>query len=213
MLSGQRFTVWLAAVLAWQMAAQAQIVIPEPVLERHGLTRGWRAQVELNRAVDRIAYITQFDGALYIQTKHAMVHALDAETGKRLWSAQIGQTTQIGFAPGVNHQYLAVINGTTLHVLDRATGKQKFERPLTGSPGTGPILSDTTVFVCMVNGLIQGFNLEDQHLLPWVYRRRGTDHDTTGRFGREHGVDHGQGFLLRGRFRSAQSAAAGGNRG
>ena len=81
---------------------------------------------------------------------------------------------QISLAPGVNHQYLAVINGSTLHVLDRITGRQKFERVLGGAPGTGPALSDTTVFVCMVNGLIEGYNLEDERQLPWIYRAAGS---------------------------------------
>ena len=168
-----RYCCWLAAVLAWQTTVQAQTVIPEPVLERNGLTRGWRAQVDLNRAIDRIAYITQYEGVLYIQTKHGRVHALDAETGKKIWSTQIGQITQLSLAPGVNHQYLAVINGSTLHVLDRTTGREKFERVLNSAPGTGPVLSDTMVFVCMVNGLIEGYQLEDQHALPWDYQSAG----------------------------------------
>jgi outer membrane protein assembly factor BamB len=172
-LSWRGFAVGLAAVLAWQTAVQAQTVIPEPALERHGLTRGWRAQVDLNRAVDRIAYITQFEGTLYIQTKHGMVHAMDAETGKKNWSAQIGRMTQVSLAPGVNHQYLAVITGTTLHVLDRATGKEKFERILGNVPGSGPALSDTMVFVYMISGFIEGYHLEDQHQVRWRYQSVG----------------------------------------
>ena len=173
MLAGRGFAVGLATVLAWQSVVQAQIVIPEPALARHGLTRGWRAQVDLNRAIDRIAYITQFDGVLYIQTKHGMVHAMDAETGKKIWSTQIGRMSQVSLAPGVNQQYLAVINGTTLHVLDRVGGKEKFQRTLTNVPGTGPALSDTMVYVCMVNGLIEGYHLEDQHALRWFYQSVG----------------------------------------
>ncbi|HTU26758.1 MAG TPA: PQQ-binding-like beta-propeller repeat protein [Pirellulales bacterium] len=173
MLARRVFAIWLGGILAWQTVAHAQSLVPETTLARHGLTRAWRAQIDLNRSIDRIAYITQFDGALYVQTKHGMVHALDAETGKKLWSAQIGKTSQIAFAPGVNSQYLAVINGTTLHVLDRVSGRQKFERVLKGSPGTGPVLSDTMVFVCRVSGLVEGFDLEDQHALPWVYQAAG----------------------------------------
>ncbi|HEY1786032.1 MAG TPA: PQQ-binding-like beta-propeller repeat protein [Pirellulales bacterium] len=173
MLSWRGVALGLAAVLAWQTAVQAQIVIPETALERHGLTRGWRAQVDLNRAIDRIAYITQFDGVLYIQTKHGVVHAMDAETGKKIWSAQIGQMTQVSFAPAVNHLYLAVITGTTLHVLDRITGKEKFDRVLRGVPGAGPAVSDTMVFVYMVNGFVEGYNLEDQHALRWFFQSIG----------------------------------------
>ena len=173
MLSWRGFAFGLAVLLAWQSAVQAQTVIPEPALERHGLTRGWRAQVDLNRSVDRIAFITQFDGVLYIQTKHGMVHAMDAETGKKIWSAQIGRTTQVSLAPGVNHTYLAVITGTTVHVLDRITGKEKFEHTLTSVPGTGPALSDTMVFVFTVKGFIEGYHLDDQHALRWFFQSVG----------------------------------------
>jgi outer membrane protein assembly factor BamB len=173
MLSGRVFAFWLAAVLACPVALRAQTVIPEGALERHGLTRGWRLQVELNRAIDHIAFITQYGGALYVQTAHAFVHALDAETGKKIWSSQIGQTSQVSLAPGVNDTYLAVINGSTLFVLDRATGREKFRRVLGGAPGTGPALSDSKVYVFMVNGLIQGFDLEDQRALAWIYRADG----------------------------------------
>ncbi len=148
-------------------------MVPETTLERHGLTRGWRAQVELNRATDRDAYITQFDGVLYVQTNHALIHAVDAETGKKLWSTQVGQLSQVSLAPGVSKNYLAVINGSTLYVLDRASGRERFKRVLGGAPGTGPAVSDTMVFVCMINGLIEGYQLEDQHSLPWVHRAAG----------------------------------------
>jgi PQQ-like domain len=173
MLSGRVVVFSLAAVLALSATLRAQIVIPEETLNRHGLTRGWRVQVELNRAMDRIGYITQQGGVLYVQTAHAFVHALDAETGKKIWSSQIGQPSQISLAPGVNHKYLAIINGSTLYVLDRTTGREKYRKVLGGSPGTGPALTDKMVFVSMVSGMIEGYDLENQRALPWHHRAAG----------------------------------------
>ena len=130
-------------------------------------------QIELNRALDRIAYITQQQGVLYVQTAHAFVHALSAETGKKIWSAQIGQASQISLAPGVNQTYLAIINGSTLYVLDRTTGREKFRKVLGAAPGTGPALTEKIVFVSMVSGMIEGYDLQDHRAIPWHHRAAG----------------------------------------
>ena len=52
-----------------------------------------------------------------------MVHAFDAETGRLLWSAQLGERT--GFARGVAANSFAVFvtNADTLFALDKKTGR------------------------------------------------------------------------------------------
>ncbi len=160
--------------LALQAAVHAQsVIIPQSVVQRHGLTKAWHTQIEMDRSIDHIAYITQQDGMLYVQTTHAMVHALDAETGRKIWSVQIGRRNQMSYAPGVNEDLLAVINGSTLFVVDRRNGKLKYERELAGAPGAGPALSKKRLYVGMVDGLLQGFNLEDTKALPFIYKSAG----------------------------------------
>ena len=155
------------------LATADDVVISQTVAQRHGLTRAWYTQVELDRANDHIAYITQQGGMLYVQTTHATVHALDAETGRKIWNVQIGRRNQISMAPGVNDDLLAVINGSTLYVVDRKNGKLKYERQLVGAPGAGPALSKKFLYVGMVDGLLQGFNLEETRELPFVYKSTG----------------------------------------
>ena len=163
---------WLSLALPAGLSAQS-VLVPQSAAQRHGLTKAWFSQVELDRSVDHIAYITQQGGMLYVQTTHAMVHALDSETGRKFWNVQIGRRNQISYAPGVNETLLAVINGSTVYVVERKTGKLKWERQLGGAPGAGPALSKKRLYVGMVDGLLEGYNLEETKELPFVYKSAG----------------------------------------
>ena len=60
---------------------------------------------------------------LFAQTSYAMVHAFDAESGRLLWSAQLGERT--GFARGVaaNSYAVVVTNADNFFALDKKTGR------------------------------------------------------------------------------------------
>ncbi len=173
MLSRQFLVFSLAAVLAGSSAAQAQLVIPEETLERQGLTRGWRraSRVESDDGSHRLHHAATRRA---VRTNGPCLRSrARAETGKKLWSAQIGQASQVSLAPGVNEKYLAIINGSTLYVLDRTTGRESFRKVLGAAPGTGPALTEKIVFVSMVSGMIEGYDLQDQRALPWHHRAAG----------------------------------------
>ena len=168
------FLLGFCLALAPLAGARAEnVLISQSTAQRHGLTKAWFTQIELDKSSDYVAYITQQGGMLYVQTGHAVVHALDAETGRRIWNVQIGRRNQMSYAPGVNENLLAVINGSTLYVVERKTGKLKWERQMVGAPGAGPALSKKRLYVAMVDGEINGFNLEDTKELPFVYKSAG----------------------------------------
>lgn len=167
----------LLAIAGQPLAANAQSVgdrlVTRTTAERHGLRQAWFGQIELDRASDRVLFVRQHTGMLMVQTAKAMVHALDAETGETMWAVQIGRSGLISVAPAANEKYVAVLNGTTLYVVDRRDGRLKWERELTGVPGAGSALSKTHVFVPMVDGLVEGYQLEDPDARPWTYRSNG----------------------------------------
>jgi DNA-binding beta-propeller fold protein YncE len=163
---------WVTLALPAGLSAQ-NVLIPQSTAQRHGLTKAWYSQIELDRSIDHVAYITQQGGMLYVQTTHAMVHALDAETGRKIWNVQIGRRNQISYAPGVNENLLAVINGSTMYVVERKTGRLKWERQMQGAPGAGPALGKKRIYVGMVDGMIEGYNLDETKELPFVYKSAG----------------------------------------
>jgi len=144
-------------------------VVSRSAALRHGLEREWFTHVELDRSRDRVHHIFHHRDVLFVQTNRGMIHAIDAETGRTKWRAQIGEPNYPSLGSGANDKYLGVVNGSTLYVVDRESGRQVWERRLSGAPGAGPALAEERVFVPMVNGMVVSYELEDKSAPPWVY--------------------------------------------
>src|SRR5262249_60943018 len=59
---------------------------------------------------------------VYGTSERGLVHALDGETGRTLWTAAIGNPLYPTSAPGANEKYVGVCNGSTLYVLHADDG-------------------------------------------------------------------------------------------
>jgi outer membrane protein assembly factor BamB len=132
-------------------ANAAELLVPQTSSERHGLTRAWFTQIPVGGR-SRITHIVQDDGTLLVQTSAAMLYALDTETGRILWSQQVGEPKRPTQRPAANgrptaqsdaaavdrilektdttdhsmslrrDKVVAVANGTTLYLLNRSDG-------------------------------------------------------------------------------------------
>lgn len=164
------------AVGGWtaQAVAQGGGLVPETLAVRHGLTRSWYAQMSLNRANEKVIDVTLNGGVLFVQTSGAMIHALDAETGRALWVELVGRSDRTTVAPGANAKNVAIINGSMLYLLDRQSGKIEWSRKLRGSAGAGPVLTKENVIVPLVDGMLEGYHLaKREHDSPWIYQSVG----------------------------------------
>jgi hypothetical protein len=110
---------------------------------------------------------------LYASSQRGMVQALDAETGKTLWSAQIGTANYPTSVPGANDDFVSVINGSQVYVLSAGDGSVVWSRPALGAPGAGPALSDTLLFIPMVNGAIETYFIDTPKRPAAVFRSFG----------------------------------------
>jgi outer membrane protein assembly factor BamB len=165
------FTLAISAVDGW---AQAVAPIAEGTARRVGLTRAWFAQVAVSSSTDRVDYLTLNGDLVLVQSSGGVVHALDAETGRTVWAKPIGVPGRVSLAPGANAHFVAAVNGSTLYLMNRATGDVLWTRKLKGSPGAGPVFTDTSVFVPLVDGMVEGYTLEKTDLhLPWSYKSHG----------------------------------------
>lgn len=151
---------WTAAIFSCGplLAARGEL-IPETTAARHGLTRPWFAQVELDQGRGRMSDVILRDGVLYAQTDSAMVHAIDAETGRTLWSQRIGRPKHPSMTPDALGGLLAVVNGSRLYLVDRFDGKLLHEIEIKEAPGAGPALSSQRVYVPMVSGMVVAYPL------------------------------------------------------
>lgn len=96
---------------------------------------------------------------LYAATDRGVTHAIDGESGKTRWSVPIGRTDHPNMAPAANDDYVAVVNGSVLFIVDSDTGKTVWQRKLEHAPGASPAITTDTVFVPMVSGHMEMYKL------------------------------------------------------
>jgi outer membrane protein assembly factor BamB len=141
-----------------QMPFPVDLVPRRTALERIGLERHWFAVIPLVET-ERLMRISLTADMLFAQTDYAMVHAFDAESGRLLWSAQVGERT--GFARGVaaNSYGVYVTNANIFHALDKRTGRPVWRHNLATIPTSSPAADEDLAMVGLTSGMLIGFNL------------------------------------------------------
>ncbi len=141
---------------AWAFGGQRPAAAPQAP----GLVRAWTAQVQMDPARSRLQHLCLYEDTLLVQTDRAILHAFDAETGRTQWAVLVGQPDRPTLQPDINSQLVAVVNGSTLFVLNRIDGKILWKTALEGFPGAGPTLGNQRVYVPMLQGLVYVYALE-----------------------------------------------------
>lgn len=110
---------------------------------------------------------------LLATTQRGMVHSIDGNTGKTRWATSVGKNRYPTTAAGGSDKFVAVVNGSTLHLLNAADGSFAWSRPLAGSPGAGPMVSDTLVFAPRINGAVELYKVDDHKRPAAIYKAFG----------------------------------------
>ncbi len=97
---------------------------------RNGLVRQWYSQAAVDRTRGGVRHLTLDEGTLFVQTSQNVLQALDAETGRVRWTERVGRASVPNPPPAAHGGNLAVVNSTTLHLLDRTTGRVVWEDDL-----------------------------------------------------------------------------------
>jgi len=160
----------LAAVLCIALSGATRVdadeLLPEPIAAQAGLKRAWFAQIEVASGRGQVRDVILYEGALYVQTNGAMLHALDAESGRKLWSQQIGRPEHPSMTPDAKGDWLAVVNGSRLYMVNRHTGVVISEVEIKDAPGAGAAVSTKRVFVPTITGKVLGFRLPEGAASP-----------------------------------------------
>jgi outer membrane protein assembly factor BamB len=125
-----------------------------------------KPEIELKTLVIR-------DITLYVTTDRGMVHAIDAETGRTRWAVIIGDRDHPTERVGVSEDYVAVLNGSYLYLLNRATGETAWRRQVDGVPSAGPAITDTYVVVPTFSGNVELYKIAETRTLPHLYKSNG----------------------------------------
>jgi outer membrane protein assembly factor BamB len=163
----------LAVVVFTGEARSEHRLISQDEAAHLGLTRAWFTQVRLNSAFSHVERAVLEGDRLTVLTSVGVVQELDALTGKTYWIAPIGNENYPSLGPAGNDKFVALVNGSTLYVLDRTDGKPVIIRSVSGAPGAAPALSDKYVFIPLVNGRVEAYPLGKKELSPWYYQSFG----------------------------------------
>lgn len=148
-------------------------LISEQHARQLGLQRAWTGQVRVNPARNHVERAVLEGDRLTVLTTAGVVQEFNALTGETLWVAPIGNPDHPSLGPAASDKHVAIVNGSTLFVLDRNDGKPVVVRPVGGAPGAAPALGANYVFVPIATGRIEGYPLGEQKLTPWYYQSYG----------------------------------------
>ena len=110
---------------------------------------------------------------LIVLTTAGVVQNFDALSGATHWVAPFGNPLYPSLGPAVSDKFVALVNGSTLYVLDLKDGRPTKIRRVGGAPGASPALSSNYVFVPLTNGRVEGYPLEGKVRTPWFYQSYG----------------------------------------
>ncbi|MGC8639804.1 MAG: PQQ-binding-like beta-propeller repeat protein [Isosphaeraceae bacterium] len=130
-------------------------------LGRLGLERHWTAVVPL-RETERLIRISRSADLFFAQTSEGSLHAYEAETGKILWTASLGQHTPHAHPVSSNSFAVFGTSADTLTALDRKTGKIIWKSPLGALPTCGTVADEDRVLVGTLEGRVESYKLRDK---------------------------------------------------
>lgn len=132
----------------------------EQMLNRYGLTRSWWSHATINSKRDKLLYMVVDETHLFLQASSGSITAFDTETGKYLWTKQIGAADRAIYPATSNDTLLFVSNGTHLFAIRKDTGDIKWELGLPGMPASSPAADEQRVYVGFVDGSLYAFDLK-----------------------------------------------------
>jgi outer membrane protein assembly factor BamB len=171
-LAGLGCLVLVAMLLS--SSAFARRLVSQAEAAQLGLQRAWFAQIGVDSARNRLDRAILHGDRLTVLTSAGVVQELDANTGETLWTAPIGNPEHPTLGPAANDTAVAVINGSTLYVLDATDGRPIVVRAVGGAPGAAPALAKNFVFVPLLTGRVEAYPISaEQKLTPWYYQSYG----------------------------------------
>ena len=143
------------------LTAQTIPLLSQTELAPYGLHRVWFHQLEQHSAEGKIESIFLEGGQLFLTTSDAVLHVLDAETGRSLWRRSIGKKGVPLTEPAVNSRIVAVHNNMTVFLFNRLTGQQLLQIPLPESAAAPCEMSEHYLYVPMINGTLLVYVLKE----------------------------------------------------
>jgi outer membrane protein assembly factor BamB len=149
-----------------------QLLPSDQVLARYGLARGWYTNAPVDGVRETVQIVSVVGDQLHLQTNASRIHAVSTESGKVLWTAQVGIPIRGQFGSATNSNSVFVINGSQLFRLDRENGAILWSLRLPSAPNAAPVADEDRVMVNTLDGRIIVYNVNTKELI-WYYQTNG----------------------------------------
>jgi len=140
---------------------------------RLGLERAWFTQIRVDPAQHKVVQWLLAKDQIFALTSTGTIQAIDAETGKTLWTTEVGNGNAIIVGMAVHSKHVAALSAGHLYLMDRADGHPLWSRQIGGAAAAAPALSNSYAYVVLMGGRIEGYPLDDPSAFVWQYRTKG----------------------------------------
>jgi hypothetical protein len=147
-----------------------------------GLEKAWSVTIPLDRSDERVLEVNLAADAadktfaraqVFVQTSHGYLHVYRAETGRYEWGAPLGWPTLDAFPVSVNKDRVFATNATTLHALDRDTGRTIWTKKLDGAPSSATSANDKLVAIGLKSGRVVAYSIYEEPVPGFTPRSAG----------------------------------------
>lgn len=114
---------------------------------------------------------------IYATSERGLVQAIDAETGKTKWASFVGDPRFPTSNCGASDDVVCVFNGSKIYVLKASDGTVNWEKSVPGAPVLGPAVSDEYIFVPLISGKVDAYEVDHPNRAATTFRTMG--HPTT----------------------------------
>jgi outer membrane protein assembly factor BamB len=146
-----------------------QLLPTDEAAARHGLVRRWYSFAPVDGIRETVHQVTVSGKQVHLQTSASRIHVLDSETGKLLWSAQLGRPVPGLFGSAINANSVFAVNGPHLYRLNREDGSQFWSTRIPQVPGAAPAADEEHVIVTTREGRVYLFDANTKEVL-WYYQ-------------------------------------------
>jgi outer membrane protein assembly factor BamB len=111
------------------------------------LKLNWEAQAVINKGRDKVAHVALDEEVVFVQSSAGVVTALNSESGRRFWSAQVGRNDEVAMKATTDSQMVAVVVGPVIHAFDKFSGHKLFAFRLDNAASGAPLITRREIAV------------------------------------------------------------------
>jgi outer membrane protein assembly factor BamB len=158
---------WVGLVLAASAVGAQTTPFPKDMLPsqralaRVGLERHWFNVVPLTGTGEKVLELSIDESLVFVQTNQGNFHVFESESGRLLWTQNLGRHTVDVQPASSNATAVFVTNSNILYALDRVTGRVMWQQFLEHLPASPTAADEARVWVGLISGRVTTYDIKN----------------------------------------------------